>query len=55
MPDWLLAPICLVALFGFIGYAYYQGMRVSPDRDNTNVGAHHNSVGLGGPDGHSGS
>ncbi|MEY9363084.1 hypothetical protein ABH994_005805 [Bradyrhizobium yuanmingense] len=27
MPDWLLAPICLVALLGVIGYAFYQGMR----------------------------
>lgn len=38
MSDWLLAPICLVILLGFIGYAYYQGMRVSPDRNNSDFG-----------------
>jgi hypothetical protein len=55
MPDWILAPICLVALLGFIGYAYYQGMRVPPDRNNTNFGASQNDGGSGASDGHSGS
>jgi hypothetical protein len=55
MPDWLLAPICLVALLGFIGYAYYQEMRVSPDRNNTNFGRSQNDALSGGSDGHSGS
>jgi hypothetical protein len=54
MPDWLLAPICLVVLFGFIGYAYYQGMKVSPDRNNSNFGPSQNDSWSGGSDGHSG-
>ncbi|MEY9104889.1 hypothetical protein ABH999_001085 [Bradyrhizobium yuanmingense] len=55
MPDWLLALICLVALLGFIGYAFYQGMRVPPDRSNTNFGPGQNDGWSGGSDGHSGS
>jgi len=54
MPDWLLALICLVALLGFIGYALYQGMRVSPDRNNRNFGPSQNDGWPGGSDGHSG-
>jgi hypothetical protein len=42
MSNWVLAPICLAALVGFIGYAYYQGMKVSPDRNNTNTGPSQN-------------
>jgi hypothetical protein len=38
MPDWILAPICLVALLGFIGFAFRQGTKVKPDRDNSNFG-----------------
>jgi len=38
MPDWILAPICLVILFGFIGYALRQGTKVKPDRNNSNFG-----------------
>jgi hypothetical protein len=53
MPNWLPAPICPVALLGFIGYAYYQG--VSPDRNNTNFGPSENDAWSGGSDGHSGS
>ncbi len=55
MPDWLLAPICLVGLLGFIGYAYYQGMGVRPDRNNSNFGPSNNGGGSGASDGHSGS
>jgi hypothetical protein len=55
MPDWLLAPICLIALLGFIGFACYQGMRVSPDRNNKNFGPSQNDGWSGGSDGHSGS
>lgn len=55
MPDWLLAPICLIALLGFIGYACYQGMRVPPDRNNTNFGPSQNDGWSGNSDGHSGS
>jgi hypothetical protein len=38
MPDWILAPICLVILVGFIAYAFRQGTKVSPDRSNNNFG-----------------
>jgi hypothetical protein len=38
MPDWILAPICLVILVGFIGYAFRQGTKVKPDRNNSNFG-----------------
>jgi hypothetical protein len=34
MPDWILAPLCLVFLLGFIGYALRQGTKVSADRTN---------------------
>jgi hypothetical protein len=34
MPNWLLAPICLIALVGFIVFAFRQGLRVKPDREN---------------------
>jgi hypothetical protein len=37
MPDWILAPICLAALVGFIWFAFRQGIKVgfSPEnRDN---------------------
>ena len=42
MSNWVLGPICLAALVGFIGDAYYQGMKVSPDRNNTNTGPSQN-------------
>jgi hypothetical protein len=54
MPDWLLAPICLIALLGFIGYAWHQGMKVPPDRSNSNFGPSQSSGGSG-TDGISGS
>jgi len=38
MPDWILAPICLVILVGFIAYALRQGTKVTPDRSNSNFG-----------------
>jgi hypothetical protein len=31
------------ALFGFIGYALYQGTKVHPDRNNTESGSNINS------------
>jgi hypothetical protein len=36
MPDWILAPICIIILVGFIGYALRQGTKVEPDRNNSN-------------------
>ena len=45
MPDWLVAPICFVVLFGFVGFALRQGTKVKPDRNNR----------IFGPDGSSGS
>ena len=42
MPDWLLAPVCLIALVGFIAYAWRQRMRVPPDRNNRNIGPSQN-------------
>jgi len=38
MPDWILAPVCVIVLVGFIGYAFRQGMKVKPDRSNSDVG-----------------
>jgi hypothetical protein len=38
-----LALIGLAALFGFIGYALYQGTKVHPDRNNTDSGTNINS------------
>jgi hypothetical protein len=57
MPDWILAPICLAILVGFIGFAFRQGLKVRPDRDNTEAGPSLNSGqwDTGGFDGHSGS
>jgi hypothetical protein len=34
MPDWLLSLICFVGLAAFIGFAFRQGTKVKPDRDN---------------------
>ena len=42
MPNWLVPLICLFALVGFIGFAFRQGTKVSPDRNNTNFGPSHN-------------
>ncbi|SEM47313.1 hypothetical protein SAMN05443254_102202 [Bradyrhizobium sp. OK095] len=39
---WLAALICFAVLAAFIGYAFYQGMKVSPDRNNTNTGPSQN-------------
>jgi hypothetical protein len=50
MPDWILAPVCLVVLFGFIGYALRQGTKVKPDQNNSNFGPS-----FSGSDGDSGS
>ena len=36
MPNWLLPLICFVGLAGFIGFAFRQGTKVKPDRDNRN-------------------
>jgi hypothetical protein len=53
----LLAFIGLAALVGFIGYAFYQGTKVHPDRNNTHFGSNINSGQTegshGGLDGHS--
>jgi hypothetical protein len=38
MPPLLLGLICLAVLAVFIGYAFHQGMKVPPDRNNTNTG-----------------
>jgi hypothetical protein len=47
----------LAALVGFIGYAFYQGTKVHPDRNNTDYGPSLNSSQTDGPhggfDGHS--
>jgi hypothetical protein len=42
MPQWLLGLICLVGLLGFIGFAFRQGTKVPPDRNNTNTGPSQN-------------
>jgi len=38
MPHRLLGLLGLVALFGFIGFAFRQGMKVTPDHSNRNFG-----------------
>jgi hypothetical protein len=38
MTDWMLAPVCLALLLGFIFYAFRAGMKVKPDRNNSEVG-----------------
>ena len=54
MPDWILAPLCAVLLLGFIFYAFRQGMKVHPDRNNRNFGPTTNESYSGSPDGESG-
>jgi hypothetical protein len=50
MPNWLVPAICGIVLVGFIGFAFRQGNKVKPDRDNRD-----NWDRLGGPpDSHSG-
>jgi hypothetical protein len=34
LPNWFVPLICLIGLAGFIGFAFRQGTRVTPDRDN---------------------
>jgi hypothetical protein len=63
MPNWVGPLVAFVVLVGFIGFAFRQGTKVTPDKDNpdnwansggggpsTGDGSHH-----GGFDGHSGS
>ncbi len=38
MPDWILGPLCTILLLGFIFYAFRQGTKVKPDRNNSNFG-----------------
>ena len=47
MPNWILAPVCVVLLVSFIFYAFRQGMKVKPDRNNSNFGPTTNDAGLG--------
>jgi hypothetical protein len=53
MPDWILAPVCVVLLLGFIFYAFRQGMKVKPDRNNGNFGPSANDAGYGSSGGES--
>jgi len=51
MPNWLLPLLALVAIVGFIAFAFRQGTKVKPDKSNTD-----NWDRFGGPpDSHSGS
>jgi hypothetical protein len=34
MPHWIGPLLALVVLVGFIGFAFRQGMKVTPERDN---------------------
>jgi hypothetical protein len=56
MPDWIMGPVCLIGLVGFIFYAFRQGFAVKPDRNNKNVGPTTNDTwlasGRGSEDGH---
>jgi hypothetical protein len=33
-PDWVLAPLCITALVGFIWFAFRQGFKVKPNKEN---------------------
>jgi len=56
MPDWLLPLIAGSMLIGFIAFAFRQGTKVHPDRDNrdnwTTSGGGMDSSHGGGLDGH---
>ena len=34
MPSWLLPALSLIVIVGFIGFAFRQGLKVKPDKDN---------------------
>jgi hypothetical protein len=62
MPNWLGPLLVLCGLAGFIGFALRQGTRVTPDKDNSQIGSssyigsdgsHHGSDGSHGSDGFS--
>jgi hypothetical protein len=59
MPGWLLPLLAFCAIAGFIGFAFRQGTKVSPDRNNTNFGPSQIDGQVdgshGGSDGHTGS
>jgi hypothetical protein len=42
MPSWLLPLLAFCALAGFIGFAFRQGTKVPPDRNNSNFGPSQN-------------
>jgi hypothetical protein len=51
MPNWLLPLLAFCTIAGFIGFAFRQGMKVKPDKNNTD-----NWDRFGGPpDSHTGS
>jgi hypothetical protein len=33
MPSWVVPLLAFIALVGFIGFAFRQGMKVTPDKD----------------------
>ena len=51
MPQWLLGLLGFAALAGFIGYALRQGTKVTPDRNNSNLGPSSNEGYSGSSDG----
>ena len=38
MLDWILGPVCIVLLVGFIFYGFRQAFSVTPDRDKSGFG-----------------
>jgi hypothetical protein len=52
-PNWFFPLLALIVLVGFIGFAFRQGMKVTPDKDNpdnwqsgaSGDGMHHGSDG----------
>ena len=42
MPSWLLPLLAFCAIAGFVGFAFRQGTKVPPDRNNTNTGPSQN-------------
>jgi hypothetical protein len=52
MPNWIGPLLALIALTGFIGFAFRQGTKVKPDRENPDNWQ--SGEGTSGSDGHSG-
>jgi hypothetical protein len=39
MPNWVGPLLALIVLVGFVGFAFRQGTKVKPDKDNPHTGS----------------